>query len=287
MKINLNRLDEADNLPQKAQVKCKHYRRWSKASNDYHAIDDIFPWNRVNRIISQYLGKSFNDAFSKYCEQVPKYQQKIFLEQFEQRNRSEAEYYIDNNGNIQLSKPINVYRGPYSISSNDFKVESKHKITGHKEKDFKRVYKQIPYLEYNYYTKKCDKLAFKSGEFLYLIYGNNKYKPKPFWERYKAYPEDFEKVIVAGWIKYFTSKNDPRYVKYHSEKRKAYNKNKRENNISKKDWDLILKEGTIAYDKRTADFKRIQEELRKKEEAENLVKIISHGFDPKTSFRHC
>lgn len=77
-------------------------RYWRNDRNsDYHKVNDYSPYVHVKRIIKLYLGKSFDEAFSRYCKLVPKYQQKVFLKEFDGKY---PDCYIDNDGNIQLSE---------------------------------------------------------------------------------------------------------------------------------------------------------------------------------------
>ena len=67
---------------------------WDLSDNNYS------PWVKAQRIINKYLGKSFDEAFSKYCKQVRIYEQKEFLDYFN-IYKWQGRYFIDINGNIQ------------------------------------------------------------------------------------------------------------------------------------------------------------------------------------------
>lgn len=91
---------------------------------------------------------------------------------------------------------------------------------------------------------------------------------------------------MKGYELVFKSKKDRLYQRLMAEKKKireAMNRRAQKENI--KDWDATLKFYSKQLEKKLerAEMKAI--DLAKKEQAENLIKIISHGFDPKTSFR--
>ena len=66
-------------------------------------------------------------AFHYYCKQVPKYQQKLFLDKFDSPYSRWLRYYVDKSGNIQNFNSSNRYKGQYKIYSDDYKVYWKHK----------------------------------------------------------------------------------------------------------------------------------------------------------------
>jgi len=76
-------------------------RGWRHRHSENHRVNDIWPWDRIDKLLKKYIGKPFDDAFSYYCKQVPKYQQHIFLEYFSPSHyRWRDEYYIDDDGLI-------------------------------------------------------------------------------------------------------------------------------------------------------------------------------------------
>lgn len=211
-------------------------------------------------IIKKYIGKLFDDAYSEYCKQVKWWQKDIFKSDFQEFNtkRWPQPYMIDENGLIQLNTNYkfsgyrspykNEYKGPYKFESSDIKYVLRHKITNDKKP------------EYSYF----------SGIYIKGIYY---YKMKnKFNKTYFAKDSDFIPHLVQGWYKIFDSKNDPEYIRLMENKRKAIEK---ANRIKKKE---KLK---LTYSFITKD------EIKKKEEKEiNFYKILSHGFDPTTSFRN-
>lgn len=103
--------------------------RWGgNGKSEYHKVEGVYPYQRIKRICKAYIGKQFNKAFSEYCSQVPNYQQKFFLSEFEP-NRWRSTYYVDKQGNIQKTKTR--YKKERAIYySDDYKTEKRHKVTG-------------------------------------------------------------------------------------------------------------------------------------------------------------
>lgn len=101
-----------------------NYRNYHRPIGVYHDVDNISIWKRIQRILKKHIGKSFDDAFSEFCKQVPQYQQFIFLGYF--NNRFYIKYYLDDNNLIQLKKKK---KKEYKIYSDDYKLFWKHKIT--------------------------------------------------------------------------------------------------------------------------------------------------------------
>lgn len=234
-KLDLKRLDEIDSLPYNIGIgKNKAIKGWwrNHSNGTWHNIEGVNPWVRVKRLLMGSIGLKFNDIFRKYCKQVPKYQQSIFLDQFEwnffPNMRYYNDYYVDDDGLIQLTKKIGEYKGPYKFVSLDAKYERRHKVTGKKEP------------EYTWVVKGYDK-------------------------------NDYESVLISGYELYFDSKNDPRYIRLKAEKNKQQSRERKARYGPPK---LTLE-----------DFRRILREKELKEKELNLIKIESHGFDAKRSFR--
>jgi len=125
-------IEDLDLLPSRESM-CKNKflkeRRRNYYQGDYHKTGDYYPYTILKRILSKFVGKSVNDAFSKYCEIVPKYQQKFFWEEFlPKRWMTVRKYYIDENNLIQST--IKPKRKSYEIRSFDIKYGWKHIKTG-------------------------------------------------------------------------------------------------------------------------------------------------------------
>lgn len=249
-------------------------QRWRKnySRGEYHKVEDYYPWDIVNRVIKYFIGKSFDEAFSYYCKKVPKYQQKYFLEEFEKarpKYYNYNKYYIDNVGNIQYNPNRWNRNKTISISSDDYQTELRHKVTGHKEIDFNQVCLTI-FKEFTLTNGIIRKYKER------IPTSNLKHKTG-----YIATKKDFIPVIIKGWRKYFTSRNDPNYQKLYQEQVKAKKKTKRDKIKQSKDWDSLMKDGTI----KILDFKKKQQAEIKRQEELNTQCIVRHGFDPVTSFR--
>jgi hypothetical protein len=100
-----------------------------------------------------------------------------------------------------------------------------------------------------------------------------KLKPEDRWwsKKYKVDDSMYVKVVASGFSETFDSKKDRRYKRLTAEKYKEYLRN--------------CKARKKRPDINEHDFRRILKEKELKEREENLIKILSHGFDPVTSFR--
>lgn len=125
-----------------------------------------------------------------------------------------------------------------------------------------------------YAQKKIYKIYSNDYKIGYKYIGNN-YKLKGYIDDappYYSQKDDYEQIVISGHIQYFESRKDPRWIKYHSEKRKKYKRdlrNKRKEDKLKQYNFLTKSELTLKLDKQAND-----------------VKIIKHGFDLVTSFRN-
>lgn len=161
---------------------------WDRRHNSTcHPVDGVSPWKRVRRICKAFVGKPFADAFSKYCSEVPVYQQREFLDEFNNNGRLNNDYwnhyFVDKQGNIQL------HIGEYFINqrknkkvyfySDDYKTGKVHKVTG---------------------------AAYPEDWFL-----RNK---KSFKE------EDYESVVICGYFLEFKSEKDPEFIRLTTDQRK-------------------------------------------------------------------
>lgn len=265
-------IDKIDVLPintlyYRLQTKHKRERRW-RGRGPMHTVDGVWPYEIARRIIKKYIGKQWDKAYSEYCSKVPWYQKNVFKEEFRDKNyRYSTSYIVDKNGCIQYSR-MDKRKKDLCIKSDDFKIELRHRWTGHKKDDFLPVYKQEPYIS-RFKTFKMS--GMRNSRLLYYEYGAIPGRMKPLYERYRSKESEFEAVIVSGWIKYFKNKKDPEFKRLIAEKRK-------QRLINTKKQQILLQEK--AYDMMTK-----REAELKKEKAANDVKILAHGFDLETSFR--
>lgn len=145
-----------------------------------HSVDHVKWWKRVRRNIHNNIGKSFDMTFHYYCTQVPKYQQRLFLDEFlhypEYWYKFHPGYYVDEQGNIQ--KVIrSFHKRSIKIYSDDYRVAYKSKIYHHQQwKNEERS--EIPWNE----SKK-----------------------------------DYE-TIIYGTVQEFESRRDPVVIKYRRDK---------------------------------------------------------------------
>ena len=226
---------------------------WSNRS-DTHKVNHVYPWKHAHRILEKYVGKPFDQAFTRYCQIVPKYQQKDFLDAVKQDKRFYRrynDYFVDDQGLIQRTNPKNKYKGPYVFQSADYTFEMRHKITGAKKPEYMWIYRTV---EHPFYT---------TTEKVYKIKGK--------YGTYTAIDKDFEPILLTGFQKSFGSKEDPRFKRLQAEKRKA---------IEKKD--RIKRKIDLA---KTYSYISKSELEEKKEKEINKYKILAHGFDLETSFR--
>lgn len=228
-RVNITQLDKLTKLPKSEPID-RQSDGWYSKKGTYHKVDGVYPWKRVKRMLRGAVGRPFAEIFSEYCKQVPYYQQRYFLEEFDEdmRGRWRNHYYIDEQGLIQRTQDENTYKGPYVFRSIDCVYEKRHIVTG----------------------KKC---------------------PEYTWHIKNFKESDYHYVLVQGWTKTFESKNDPEYKRLMSEKMMA-----------------LRKERYARWHKpplSDEEFRKILKEKELKERAEDLVKIIAHGFDPITSFR--
>lgn len=286
--------EEYDLLPFKESMFDRFINRKDKGQwrrhwkSEYHPIEDSSPYKICDRVQQKFIGKSFDNAFSYFCKLVPKYQQKLFLEQFD-KYYYWSYWYINDNGNIQYYRKKNDKL--VCITSPDYQVEKRHKITGHKKNHFKEVYSEKTVTRKEYFlTKIYGRPQYHpytvKDKFLYYEYcgKNPSYREIPWYLKYRAQISDFENVIVKGFIKYFSSKNDYRYKRHWAEDRKARKKKAKEERKLKSltNFSLLLKDHKLSM----IEFKRKQQEKIKREEQFNIQTIERLGFDPITSFRN-
>ena len=278
-KLSLVPIEHLSDRP--TQARKADWYGWKRRDGETHKIGHYSPYKIASRLLEKSIGKPFEDTFSYFCTIVPKYQQKIFLEEFEDNRGTGADYIIDNEGHIQpgtnpyrgwYRRSIRPYKGPYYFRSNDFKTEIRHKITGHPKSKFFEVYEKIERTYYSRWSKRVV-TEVRNGKLLYYEYGAGRFglNTKPLHERYKAQESDFEAVIIQGWEKAFDSKQDPEYKRLMAEKHKK-------SKISFKKKMILDAERSYEIILQTEKKKRELKEL-------NDQKILAHGFNLTTSFR--
>lgn len=221
---------------------------------DYKKCKTYHPWKIVKRILHNNIGKSFDLTFHYYCTLVPKHEQHWFLDEFFNSYRHKYYYNtwsLDENNNIVFNHKKE--KKIYSFTSDDYKTLLVHKTTGHFKNQF------TP--KYSY------KLVGKYKKYRTEILEYYSYK-----NQYKAQDSDFEPVVVSGFEMSFESKNDRRFKKLLAERKSKNRKKERENKKLK--------------EQKEYSFLSKSEIQLKKDKLLDIQKIISHGFDPETSFRN-
>ena len=120
---NLIHKKEVNNLPKKESM------RLGDEKCDYggypeHPVDGIWPRDRVNYLCERNIGKPFDYVFSKFCSQVPVYQQHCFLDELRDNPRFVwgNTYYVDDNGLIQKTERKKTDKEVY-FYSDDYKTD--------------------------------------------------------------------------------------------------------------------------------------------------------------------
>ena len=236
------------------------YDRRHRRGYIWHKTEGVSPWKRAERLLADGVGRPFDDVFSEYCKQVPKYQQHIFLQNIDPsvelpiaRRWSWNQYYVNSNGLIAKRK---IGRKPWSklkevtFKSFDYKTEKRHKITGFK---MVRPFGGFPMKALNDF------------------YGKDKVKDKKHHELSQMFDDMYEEVVVSGWSKTFESSKDREYQKLMAERRDAIKKQNRQAEMENAE--------------RIYRFTHETPEQRAERIRANFFKILKHGFDPETSFR--
>lgn len=125
MKIDI---EELDNLPtklgRKEYLTEKFGNMWRLQRFDYHTLSDKNDdyWVIMHRIFKEFLGKSVDEAYSKYCKKVKFYEKEWFWKEFREDNWRTPQYIIDVNKNIQLNPHRRQKRKKIIFRSLDFKT---------------------------------------------------------------------------------------------------------------------------------------------------------------------
>lgn len=196
--MNAYHLDVKYCLPYRESIQRSNIyaQTWdTRRKSDYHKVDGYYPWKRIDRILENNIGKSFDGAFSYYCRKSPKYQQKLFEETINRNwsRRWGKDYIVDENGLIQGNPDRHK---KYSWNTPPYKIQS-----------WDCVY------DYGWYSDNNEKAE---GVILYDIRFTLKENTKYKWK----------KVILQGKEYEFESK-DYRYhrcKKEQEQKRKKYNR---------------------------------------------------------------
>lgn len=228
--------------------------RW-KRSYPLHPVEGISPYMRTDNILKKFIGKPFSAAFSRYCEQVPVYQQQHFLAEVDPaidrylNPTYPNDYYLDAQGLIRKrpQRRYHWYGGPpYEVKSVDYVGEKRHKVTG----------KVLPEERWK---------TILPSNWRQVYPGKTEYQAE------EIYKKDFVEVCVQGWVKFFDSKSDPEYIRLSEDVRKQHRKLHRAK---------VKEDAAKAY-----SFLTKQEIERKQLDTGNDLKVVRKGFDLVTSFR--
>lgn len=137
-RIPLSQLEKAQELPYRIGSR-KHNRihgPWFYRNGDSHGHNGINLFTIIDRIIENNVGKPFDHAFHKFCQIVPKYQQKFFLEQFDRSRFFYWEYFITDDDGIIQKINTREKKKTYRFTSFDYKTECRHILTGKPKQKF-------------------------------------------------------------------------------------------------------------------------------------------------------
>lgn len=127
-----NTIEYYESLPFRESMRVE-LKWWGYHGGHYTDIDNVSTWTVSRRIIEKYLGKSYDEAFSHYCQIAPKYAQytfddnlekgKWFIEEYltYKRYAYRKYYYIDDNG--ILCKTPKAPIQPSTYYSDDYRSE--------------------------------------------------------------------------------------------------------------------------------------------------------------------
>lgn len=176
-------LEKLENLPKREGMYSKKLNHWER---NYRCvkIDGASIYKFTNRVIENYIGKSFDDAFSYFCKKVPKYLQYIFLNELDpcyKRWNRFTEFILDENKTI---------------------IQNPEYLNWHKEYN-----KSAPVMFYSYdyktaYMHRGTKEIISKSEYL------NRY-----W-----YSKNYIEIIISGYEREFPSKQDKTYKRLMKEK---------------------------------------------------------------------
>ena len=226
------------------------------------------------RIIEHFVGKPFDDAFSKFKKETKGLLYNSYKDFIDWNIRinncgsSYKLYIIDDDGNIQYSKYyLNWQNRKRSVSykTKDYTSDWFYKNTNILKKDFREVYKYPP--------NKYGFSNYGKNSILYYIYDRRKGKYiwndtiLPVYKQIIAQPEEFVERTLSGKIFTFNSGKDPRYIRLVQDKSKPKRKSTR--------WSMSEQQ-----------FREILNKRKNEDKISCEIKMIKHGFDPKTSFRY-
>lgn len=182
-----HKIDTLDKLPfkesRKSYLTRKYGSMWNlnRFDNPYYKSNKgDYAWVKADRVIKKFLGKSFDKAFSYYCNQVEIYEQFEFLDNFKQHSHwgysiYPSEYIVDDNGNIQINPEYKKRRWHRKKDTSDgVTFESYDYAEGYRHNETGEIKKN-------------------------LIWGDN--------------PRQWTRIVVSGFWKHFDDVNDKEYIR--------------------------------------------------------------------------
>jgi len=266
---------EEENMPYKLSMRKSS---WIRKDNGYDSWDDYYPRRRyrtlVKRFIEKNVGNNYDEVFSKFIKSL---KDKHMSEKdiFYMKDHFEfvfnkwyyPDYKVDDNGNIA--------KIDYPKKSKDLVLynENGYYIVYRLKKEYQRYSDRlIQLIGIDEYERICKEYV------TWDIIGNNYHGYNLLTEFIKDKEHTYYKPTVESLFdteiignKTVYEYRSPEYYRYIRECVDSNRKQKRE---SKKAEYLE----TLLY--------VVEEKRREKEKAENTVKIVKNGFDPKTSFRN-
>lgn len=173
----------------KAYITRKYGDMWDLPRFDhphYRSEKSDYPWVKAERVIKKFLGKSFDKAFSYYCNQVKVYEQYEFLDNFNQHqswgySSHPSEYIVDDKGNIQINPEYKKrYRKRKKDTSNGVTFESYDYAEGYRHNETGEIKNNLTW---------CDN------------------------------PRRWARIVVSGFWKHFDDVNDKEYHRLKREDR--------------------------------------------------------------------
>lgn len=124
-KVIVEKLDDPDEI-RAIPLQVPIHRTWNRnkpPSSDTHDIKGMSLWSRLRLFTDSHIGQDIDKVFSKWCKIVPKYQQRWFLDQFD--DRKYPYYFIDEKNLIREVKHRR-YRNIYKSVICDFRIKAKY-----------------------------------------------------------------------------------------------------------------------------------------------------------------
>lgn len=257
--------DKLENLPKHIGTR-RYIKYYDRGGYSFYRRYNYEAYIIGKRIIKHFVGKPFDDAFSKFKKETKgllnnSYEDFISwnIRDYNYRNRYNH-YIINDDGNIQYSDYYLSWRNKkksVSYKTKDYTSDWFYKDTNCKRTDFEPIYKYPKYklgpIKYYVLKKVKNKYWWKSDMIL------------PLYRQIIAKPEDFVERVLSGKIFTFSSRKDPKYMRLVQDNSKPKHKKK----------------------KYTMSEQQFREILNKRKNEDNLtaeIKMIKHGFDPKNKF---